>query len=65
MGILLEDIFQLFGDHISLDVYDYENDELLDTYDGKNSVREVFNDCEVKRLVPNWRQQVIEVYLEV
>lgn len=63
MGFVLEDVFQLFGDNITIDVCDAETGDLLDSYDGKNSVRELFNTCDVDRVVPVWNQRLLEVYI--
>ena len=41
----LTDLFNILSEHDNIDIY--RDDVLVAQYDGKNSIDEIYNDCEV------------------
>ena len=55
----LTDLFNILSEHDNIDVY--RDSVLVDQYDGKNSIDEIYNDCEVVAWDGTQRNVVVEI----
>jgi hypothetical protein len=58
----LIDLLLLISEYSRIKVFSYYEDEELCYYDGKNSIDEKYNDCEVAFIRHN--EEFIEIYIE-
>ena len=55
----LTDLFNILSEHDNIDVY--RDNVLVAQYDGKNSIDEIYNDCEVVSWDGTQRNVVVEI----
>ena len=55
----LTDLFNILSEHDNIDVY--RDNVLVAQYDGKNSIDEIYNDCEVVTRDGTQRNVVVEI----
>ena len=55
----LTDLFNILSEHDNIDVY--RDDILVAQYDGKNSIDEIYNDCEVASWDGSERSVMVEI----
>ena len=55
----LTDLFNIISEHDNIDVY--RDDVLVAQYDGKNSIDEIYNDCEVVAWDGTQRNVLVEI----
>ena len=55
----LTDLFNILSEHDNIDVY--RDNVLVAQYDGKNSIDEIYNDCEVVAWYGSGRNVMVEI----
>lgn len=55
----LTDLFNILSEHDNIDVY--RDNVLVAQYDGKNSIDEIYNDCEVVEWDGSERNVIVEI----
>lgn len=55
----LTDLFNILSEHDNIDVY--RDNVLVAQYDGKNSIDEIYNDCEVVSWDGSGRSVLVEI----
>lgn len=48
---IVDTLLGYIGEYVKVEIRDYENDELLTYYDGRNSIDETYLGCYIKNFV--------------
>lgn len=56
------DMYEIFGDNISLKLVDEEDTELA-VYDGKNSIPKSYNNSKVEKAEIIWDEHFVKLYI--
>ena len=55
----LTDLFNILSEHDNIDIY--RDDVIVAQYDGKNSIDEIYNDCEVVSWYGSGENVLVEI----